>query len=269
MFEPSKELRLDVEALFSQAVYGHGFLHYGYWPNGSAQELSLQALGQAQQAYFDKLVETIPAGTTSILDVGSGTGSNALGLTRRGFQVDCVCPSAKLNAMARAKLPPSSRIFECRFEDLDDPATYDLVLFCESFHYIDAERALAQAARRAGRHMLLFDYFPRRDAGGPARVTHRRFLDLVAAQGRFELLSDVDVTERIAPTFAVLDAVANDHVRPFAARLLEDFRRHRPLLSMLLARPLNRAVLRARRTSERRTTFPLEHEYRLMLLAAR
>ncbi|MFN8896971.1 MAG: hypothetical protein ACK5YM_02710 [Pseudomonadota bacterium] len=63
--------------------------------------------------------------------------------------------------------------------------------------------------------------------------------------------------------------MANDHVRPFAARLLEDFRRHRPLLSMLLARPLNRALMRARRTSERRNTFPLEHEDRLMLLAAR
>ena len=267
MLSKSKELRLDAEALFSQAVYGHGFLHYGYWPTGTAEEVSLQALGRAQQAYFDKLVETIPAGTQSILDVGSGTGSNALGLTRKDFKVDCVCPSPKLNAMARTKLPAASRIFEFMFEDLDITGTYDLVMFCESFHYIDAERALAQAARYAERHVLIFDYFPREDSGGRTKVSHRRFLQLVAAQGRFAVTSDVDVTACITPTFLVLDTIKNDYVRPFAARLVADFKRDHPLLSPLLAWPLRKTLAKMQRASDRHATFPAAFEYRLLLLA--
>lgn len=267
MLKISKELRLDAEALFSQAVYGHGFLHYGYWPEGSTQDVSLQALGQAQQAYFDKLVETLPAGTQSILDVGSGTGSNALGLTRRGFRVDCVCPSAKLNEMARRKLPSDSRIFECRFEDCDAAGPYDLVMFCESFHYIDAERALAQAARLASGHLLVFDYFPRFEGDGRAKVSHRRFMQLVQAQRAFTPVSDIDVTANIVPTFEVLDTIKNEQVRPFAARLAQDLRRQHPLLSALLTWPLRKAMSRMQRPSNRRETFPASFEYRLLLLA--
>lgn len=267
MFKLSKDLRLDAEALFSQAVYGHGYLHYGYWPDGSAPDVSLQALGQAQQAYFDKLIETLPAETQSILDVGSGTGSNALGLTRRGFRVDCVCPSAKLNEMARRKLSAESRIFECRFEDCDAAGPYDLVMFCESFHYIDAERALAQAARLASRHVLLFDYFPRVDGGGRAKVSHHRFMQMVRAQQAFTPVSDIDVTANIAPTFEVLDTIKNEQVRPFAARLAQDLRQQHPLLSTLLTWPLRRALSRLQRPSNRRTTFPAAFEYRLLLLA--
>src|SRR5690606_10549861 len=84
----SKEFRLELEAALSQAAFGHGYLHYGYW-DGAEYEPSLCALGQAQEAYFERLVATIPEGTRSILDVGSGTGAVAAGLLRRGFAVDC------------------------------------------------------------------------------------------------------------------------------------------------------------------------------------
>ena len=67
-----KELKLECEALFSQAVFGHGYLHYGYWKSGEVDEKSLASLGVAQQEYFNQIVNTIPKGTQSILDVGSG-----------------------------------------------------------------------------------------------------------------------------------------------------------------------------------------------------
>lgn len=269
MIKLSKELRLDAEALASQVFYGHGFLHYGYWPEGTPRQVSLIALGEAQRAYFDKLAETIPANTHSILDVGSGTGSNALELTRLGYRVDCVCPSAKLNAMARGKLPAESRVFESRFEEFDGTEPYDLVMFCESFHYIDAQRALAQAARLARRHVLVFDYFPRVDDGGRVKVSHDRFMKLVRAQGAFDTVSDVDLTANITPTFDVLDAIKNEHVRPFAARLTDELRRDHPLLSRLLGWPLRAALARLQRPSNRRVTFPATFEYRLLLLSRR
>ena len=67
----SKDFRLDFEALLSQIVDGQGFLHYGYWKDGTADGVSLRSIGNAQQAYFDELVRAIPDGTRSILDVGS------------------------------------------------------------------------------------------------------------------------------------------------------------------------------------------------------
>ncbi|MCS7101482.1 MAG: class I SAM-dependent methyltransferase [Burkholderiaceae bacterium] len=262
-----KELRLDVEALASEALFGHGFLHYGYWENGEADELSLARLGQAQQAYFDVVASRIPAGTRRILDVGSGTGANALALTRLGYQVECVCPSPRLNEFARRKLPPTVPIHEARFEDLALTGPFDLVLFLESFHYLEAATALARAAALAPA-ALVFDYFPRRDAGGSRKVSHARFVAL-AQQAGFRLEEDRDCTREITPTFLVLDTLRNERLRPFVTRTVQDLRRTRPLLSLLLAWPLARALAAATRDSRKHQTFPAEFEYRLIRLARR
>ena len=123
-----KELKLDIDALLSQIIDGKGFLHYGYWPDRTADEISLTRLARAQQAYFDELAGSIPDGTNSVLDVGSGTGSNALRLLQKGYDVELVCPSVKLNEIARQKLPAGSVIHECLFEDLATDRLYDLLL---------------------------------------------------------------------------------------------------------------------------------------------
>ncbi|MCY3984269.1 MAG: hypothetical protein OXC72_07225 [Roseovarius sp.] len=97
-------MELEIGALVSELVLGHGYMHYGYFPKGLTEELSLQALGQAQHAYFEKLLETIgtvPGEIRRILDVGSGAGANAKGLIGAGFDVTCVSPSTQMNEMAR------------------------------------------------------------------------------------------------------------------------------------------------------------------------
>jgi 2-polyprenyl-3-methyl-5-hydroxy-6-metoxy-1,4-benzoquinol methylase len=138
----TKELSLDIEALISQTLYGHGFLHYGYWPDTQTVIPSLESLGKAQQAYFDRMVAMIPQGIRTILDVGSGTGSNAKALLDRGYTVDCLCPSARLNLIAREKLKGNAEIFECHFEEFKSASKYDLIICCESFHYIHAAQGL-------------------------------------------------------------------------------------------------------------------------------
>lgn len=265
----SKDFRLDLEALFSQILDGQGFLHYGYWPDGTADEISLRRLSRAQQAYFDQLAGAIPEGTRSILDVGSGTGSNALHLLQRNYSVDCVCPSSRLNEIARRKLPEGTRIFETTFEDLETDDAYDLLLFSESFHYLDAVKALPRIAARARKHVLIFDYFSRTDSATGRRLSHRQFVRLLSESipGAFRFVTDRDVTEFITPTFKVLDTIKNDHVRPFLMRSVAEFRKEHRAWSFLLSYPLRRLLGRFARTSNRYSTFAEEFEYRLIVLA--
>ncbi len=262
-----KDFQLDFEAMLSEAVYGHGFLHYGYWPDGRPEVPSVRSLGEAQQAWFDRMAATIPDGVQTILDVGSGTGANALALTRRGYQVECVCPSEQLNAMARAKLPGAVPVHTSTFEALDLPRRFDLCLFGESFHYIQLVPALDRIDRYARRHAIIFDYFRRRGAGtGGRRGTYADFLDALAARPGWQVVLDEDATEAILPTFFVLDHVKNAHVAPFLTRFRADFRRSRPVVSRLVEMALGRRLDRFTRPSRREATFGESYEYRLIRL---
>lgn len=265
-----KDTQLDIEALLAEAVFGHGFAHYGYWPEGRPEIPSAEALGRAQLAYFDKLAATIPEGTRSILDVGSGTGANARALREMGYRLECLCPSEQLNAMARAKLGEATQVHTVTFEEFDSPERFDMCLFAESFHYIALTPALAQAARYSKGHVLIFDYFRRTGGqGDETRGTHRAFLEEVARQGVFDVVQDDDLTEAILPTFFVLDHLKNAHFAPFLSRLRGDLRAAYPVRARLAELFVGRALDRFLRPSRREETFAARHEYRLILLRRR
>lgn len=261
-----KELRLDVEALLSQVVHGHGFLHYGYWPEGKADKLSLERLGKAQQDYFNRMLAMIPGDVRSILDVGSGTGSNAKGLLEQGYAVDCLCPSPRLNMIARRKLEGRASIFECGFENFASTQSWDLVLCCESFHYIRAVEGLRQAARYANKYLLIFDYFRVEDGSAEDRITYEHFLE-IARDSHFRVVHDEDVTQAIAPTFLVLDTLRNTYVNPFIAGLVGEYRQQHPFYALLMSPLLKKLENSARRPADRYVRFPEAHEYRLVLMS--
>ena len=264
-----KEFRLDLEAVLSQILYGQGYLHYGYWKDGKADEVSLCSLGKAQQAYFDQLAATIPEGTKSVLDVGSGTGSNAFSLLQESYSVDCVCPSPRLNAIAKKKLPQDTQIFECKFEELKTDKIYDLLLFSESFHYLDAKKAFHQIDIYAEKHVLIFDYFPRKDSDTDKKISYRQFTRLMSDSfpGKFKILSDQDMTSFITPTFKVLDEIKNNYAGPFVISSVADFKKQHPVYSFLLSYPLSRLLARFEKPSNHYKKFSEAYEYRLILLA--
>jgi SAM-dependent methyltransferase len=262
-----KETELDIEAALSEAIFGHGFLHYGLWPAGIPEQATAVAVGQAQQAWFDRLAAEIPAGVETILDVGSGTGANALALTKLGYRVECLCPSEDLNAMARRKLDGQAQVHTVGFEDFDVPRRFDLCFFGESFHYIQLAPALRQLDRYATKHVIIFDYFRRVDTDTTdRRGTHAEFLQRVAAHSAFRVAHDEDVTEAIAPTFHVLNAIKEKHLVPMAQNLRAEFRRTKPVLSMIAEFLLARRIDRALRPSNRAATFSQTSEYRLIRL---
>lgn len=264
-----KETKLDFEALLSEVIYGHGFLHYGYWPDGRPETPSADLLGRAQQAYFDLLASKIPDGVRTILDVGSGTGSNARALTRLGYALECLCPSEQLNEMARRKLPADVTVHTTMFEDFQTDRRFDICLFAESFHYIALAPALVQAARYATRGVVIFDYFRRgADAKAPegTRGTHAEFLAEVSRQGAFRIAEDTNLTAAILPTFYVLDQIKNRHIAPFVTRARADFRRSNPWKARALELVLGRAMNRFQKPSRREETFARDFEYRLIVL---
>lgn len=263
-----KSLELEATALMSEVMFGHGFAHYGYFPDGVPEVLSAEALGRAQQAYFDKMVEVIPDGVRTILDVGSGTGANAKALIERGFEVTCVSPSAQMNEMARAKLPEGTGVHDALFEDFEHDGQFDICLFAESFHYIDLEAALAKVDRYATRGMVMFDYFRREGFahGDGTRGTHRAFLDAVARQGRFRVVSDEDMTAAITPTFVIHEYLKNQKIAPFVGRFRAELKREYPMRAWALNKVLGRTLDKLGRRTGRAEKFATEHEYRLIVL---
>ena len=266
-----KDTQLDAEALMSEIVFGHGFAHYGYWPDGNPEVPSIRLFGEAQQAYFDLLASKIPEGVKSILDVGSGTGSNAKALVGRGFELECLCPSDQLNGMARTKLGPTVDVHTLKFEDFDSDKRFDMCLFAESFHYIELEPALRQAERYANDHILIFDYFrrPGREYMDATRGTHAEFVETVKFLGDFDIVSDDDMTDGILPTFYVLDHIKNVHFTPFVGRFEDELRRNHPVYSTLSRLFLGKMLKKLKKPSTRHQTFAGKHEYRLILLSRR
>lgn len=269
-----KSIELDLTALMSEVMFGHGYAHYGYFPDGIPEVLSAQAVGAAQQAYLEKLVEaigTVPGDVRRILDVGSGTGANAKALIERGFGVACVSPSSQMNEMARAKLPEGTPVTDAFFESYETGDRYDLCLFAESFHYIELAPALAQAARYADKGVVIFDYFrrPGHEHRDGTRGTHADFLEEVARQGAFEILSDEDMTDAITPTFVIHEYLKNEKIAPFVRKYREAMKAEYPWRAWALEKMLGRSLDKIGRKTGRSKKFAEEHEYRLIAMQRR
>ena len=218
---PSSEFGLAMGYLFGHYFLDMQDLHYGYWPIDLPPRPQHLALAQAR--YTDFLIEHIPTGVKSVLDVGAGAGNTARKLLDRGYAVDCVSPNGVLTSVARQVLNGRATIFETRFQDLETDRRYDLILFSESLLFIPLEQAFAKALAllTPGGHVLITDIF-RVPAEGKSPIGggHElpRFHETIA---RFPLapVADIDMTDGIAPTFDLLDGAYREAIEP-AYRLI-------------------------------------------------
>lgn len=233
----SPEFGLALGLVLGRFTLGMQDLHYGYWTDDL--ELTPQNLPRAQARYTEELIADIPADVRSILDVGCGAGNTARKLLDRGYEVDCVSPNAWLTGEARKVLRGRARVFESKFETVELDRTYDLILFSESFLFMKAEQALAkaEASLRPGGYILISDIFKvpadeKSPIGGGQDL--RRYRALLETS-RFELLKDTDVTDRIAPTFDLLQRAYVEAIGPAYALILARMESRHPWL-MRLAR---------------------------------
>ena len=136
----SREIGLEIGSICGKYFLKLDHLHYGYW----AEDLQVDITNVhiAQEDYTNFLISHIPKSANTILDVGCGTGHIARKLSIMGHKVDCVSPSHFLAGKARELLGNSSHVFECSYEQLRTENRYDMVLFSESFQYIDIEEGI-------------------------------------------------------------------------------------------------------------------------------
>ena len=208
----SREVGLEIGSICGKYFLKLEDLHYGYWTNGL--EVDITNLHKAQADYTEFLISHIPEGVKTILDVGCGTGGLAKRLVDLGYHPDCVSPSAFFAEQGRKLLGEDVNIFECRYEEVETEKRYDLILFAESFQYVDLKQALQKTFRflNEGGYMLICDIF-RKDVAGKSsqRGGHRlRQLSEFTTEYPFTCIKDLDITEETAPTIDILaDALRN------------------------------------------------------------
>ena len=267
----SREVGLEIGSICGKYFLKLEDLHYGYWTNGL--EVDITNLHKAQADYTKFLISHIPQGVKTILDVGCGTGGLAKRLVDLGYHPDCVSPSAFFAEQGRKLLGEYVNIFECRYEDVETEKRYDLILFAESFQYVDLKQALERTFRflNEGGYMLICDIF-RKDVAGKSsqRGGHRlRQLSEFTTEYPFTCIKDLDITEETAPTIDILaDALRNvgQPVLHSGLRLLSG--RHPVVFKLLtwkyqkrLSR-INERYFEGRRTGE---DFKKFKSYRLLL----
>ncbi len=183
------------------------YLHYGYWETlpVPAEELTIARLRIAQQAYTVKLLDAIPKGTHTILDVGCGIGGNAAYLLDRGFAVEGLAPDP-FQQQRFVKCTGDRAIFHLtRFEDFKATHFYDLILFSESSQYMSAVDIASGAAKilNHGGYVLLADMMrsdPNYKEGMFSNCHVVTELHGALQQAGFTLVKTEDISAHILPT---------------------------------------------------------------------
>jgi len=212
----SRELGLEVGSICGRYFLKLQHLHYGYWTGDI--EVDVANLHLAQDEYVKFIISHIPDGVKTILDVGCGTGEIAETLLDMGYQVDGVSPCPFLKKRASELLGDRSHIFECFYEDLQTSNRYDMVLFCESFQYIDMEQALSKTNEflNSGGYLFICDIF-RKDIEDKMVMSggHKlsKFYELIE-KFPFKLIKNVDITEETAPNMDLFGDALENVVHP-------------------------------------------------------
>ena len=135
-----------------------------------------------------------------------------------GYRVDCVSPCSMLTEYTRNLLGHKSHIFECCYEELQTENQYDVILFSESFQYINIEEGFKKTASllKPDGYMLICDFFRKKtldksniSGGHPLEM----FYNIVSGYP-FRLIKDLDITEEISPSINVLNDTFKKAVHP-------------------------------------------------------
>jgi SAM-dependent methyltransferase len=268
----SKEVGLDIGLNLFQFFFESEYMHYGYWPADLA--VIAPNFKKAQENHTHFLFSHIPADVRSILDVGCGSGKVTEELADKGYQIAAVSPPSNLTRRAAERLKTRAEVTQARFEDYKGSGPVDMILFSESYQYVDLAEGFRQADRllRPGGYMLLFDFFRiPADGNSPLGGGHdlAEFYASIPTD-KFTIRTDADATAEIAPTMTLINRLMMEVVKP-SGELLTGLAEDRyPWLYKLVQWRYEKKIkwklykhFEGRRTAE---NFIKYKSYRLMLL---
>lgn len=220
------EIGLEIGLVLSRFFLNTEHLHFGYWPDDLS--VNLENLKKAQNYHSDQILNSVPDGVKTVLDVGSGSGGLAEKLVNNGYTVDCVSPSDYLSDAIEEKLKNSVSVYRSTFEKLELEKKYDLVIFSESFQYVNIKKSLKKiplAVHDKG-HLLICDFFRQPGTGTkPLGGGHdwKVFQDSLAGCSFTEIVNK-DITKETARTYDLISQIINevaDPVRSLSAKYLD------------------------------------------------
>jgi SAM-dependent methyltransferase len=178
---------------------------------GAAADAYERARPEYPEAAVDWL---LPAGARTVLDLAAGTGKLTRALVARGLEVVAVEPLAEMRATLAAALP-EVRALEGTAEAIPLPdASVDAITVAQAWHWVDPERAVAEAARVL------------RPGGTLGLIWNRRDerVDWVARLGEAMGSGDAELIEmeriEIGPPFGPTAPFVTDWARPMDIDLL-------------------------------------------------
>ena len=240
----SNIIGLDIGLALGRFFLDTEDLHFGYWPEGEKPTSRNFAL--AQENHSRLIIDKIPGDAKRILDVGSGSGNLALKLLDAGYGVDCVIPSDYLAAAVQEKLDGRGKTHICKFEDLSSPERYDVIIFSESFQYVNMAASLEKVEKmlRLGGHLLICDFFkldvPFKSimGGGHRWVAFKETIK----KAKLELISDDDITDGTAPTVDFLNQFCQEVLKPVGKMTGDYMLSNYPKITKILMWRFNRRL---------------------------
>ena len=244
----SRQVGLEIGLIVCRYLLKTEELHFGYWPDDLAVEvLNLPA---AQENHSQLIVDRLPISEGRILDGGCGAGTFGRKLIDLGFSVDGVIPSAFLAQRVREVFGGQGEVFESRFEEMETDKKYDLILFSESFQYIDVDKGLAKAngLLDRGGHMLICDFFEKKGARAKSVKGGHKWplFEAALARGSWKKKDDLDITRETGRTLDLVRDMMTEVAQPVFGLADVTFRERNPILSRILHWKFKKRILKLR-----------------------
>jgi 2-polyprenyl-3-methyl-5-hydroxy-6-metoxy-1,4-benzoquinol methylase len=190
-------------------VLGLDRLHYGMWL--PEDELTYDNLKKAQIRYEDFLIENIPDGVKTVLDVGCGTGVLSKKLLDAGYDVEGLSPDINQKKVFTENV--KAKFHHSTFDKFEAEKQYDCLIMSESAQYIKLPRLFENAKQSLKKdgYLMICDYFRLENAAGIHGKSGHYFhlFKEHLEQSGFKLINEKDITDSVTKTLDIAKDFAN------------------------------------------------------------
>ena len=229
--------------LYSKILPGD-YLHYGYFAQAdkAPEDISLNDLFEAQDAYGRLLVDQVKDEQAKVLDIGCGLGGLLGLMQKRKLEALGLTPDEAQIKHIKDKYPEIP-LFEGKFEEYpyeEHKGEYGSVITSESFQYLDfdhAFKAIHDLLKPNGR-WILCDYFRRGEAFEKSGHLWEDFTKKYEEDG-WKLIEEKDITKNVLPGLSFAHMWCERIILPLFHYAEKKFHRKRPAAHFVLEDVVN------------------------------